>query len=120
MRLIDETNKAEGTYYKVMKVANLKNLAIQYHIIAAASDTIELQLWGTVYTDTVDSDDDEWNELTEFLTEHKNQNFIITNDEIHDIVFLDSSVTLAKIKIKYIVTTNTPNNSIKVGWNTNM
>lgn len=116
MKLFEETNKAAGSYYAIMEVANLRNIAIQYKIIAAASDDIELQLWGTVHTDAVDATEDDWVEITDFLTERKI--FNITDETVHEIAFLDSELTLAKIKIKYIVTTSAPNNYIKIGWNT--
>ena len=113
MRLVELTNQAQGTTQSIMEVANKKNLAIQYKIIAAASDTVELQLWGTVYSEDDNNTDDDWIEVTEFLTEHKNHAFKVTNDTVHDISFLDSELTFAKIKLKYIVTSATPNNFIK-------
>ena len=123
-RLANLTNVAQGSYYGIMLVANLKNLAIQYYLEAAASDVIELQLWGTVHTDAIETTDEnvdkDWHEVTEFLTEHENQSFTITGKTEHDIVFLDSSITLAKIKVRYIVTTATPNNIISIGWTTNV
>ena len=116
-KLIEATNLAQGTTQSIMEVANKRNLAIQYRIRAGASDTVELQLWGTVYHDADNNTDVDWVEVTEFLTEHKNQDFKITNDTVHDISFLDSELTFAKIKLKYIVTTSAPNNFIKTGWN---
>ena len=116
MRLIDETNQVAGTYRSVIEIANLRNIAIQYNITAAASDHIEIQLWGTVYSNAVDGIEDEWVEVTEFLTEKKI--FEVEDESIHDISFIDSACTLAKLKVLYIVTTSAPNNTIKIGWNT--
>ena len=117
MDLIDETNVSAGTYYKVIQVANLSNIVFQYKMVAGTSNTVEIQFWTSVYTDAEDSTDDDWVNCTEFLTEEEECS--ITKGTINDIAVTDSNVPFAKVKIKYIVTADTPDNSIKVGWNSN-
>ena len=117
MVIVNEINVLDGEYYKVIKTANLQNLAIQYKLTAGGPDTVEIQFWGTVYTDAVENTDDDWVDLTEFLTEYEIR-FAQLNT-VNDIAFIDSSCTIAKLKIKYIIATAAPNNSIKIGWNTN-
>lgn len=116
MQLISEINKAAGTYSKVVEVPNLRNFIFQYKLIAGADNTVELQFWGTVYSDANNGTDDDWANITEFLT-GLNQ-VSVTDDAIHDMSLMDTNCTFAKIKVKYIVTAVTPNNTIKVGWST--
>ena len=118
MNLINETNLSAGTYYEVIQVANLANVAFQYKIIVVDDNEIELQFFGTTETDADETTDDDWVNITEFLTEEVE--LIIEKDAtLNDISITDSQCPFAKIKVKYIVTTDTPNNSIKVGWNSN-
>jgi hypothetical protein len=113
--LIDETDVTTGTYYEVLKTRNLCNIVFQYKLIAGVDNIIELQFWGTVYIEAEESTDDDWTNITEFLTEE--ETLSITNDSLQDLAITDSNVALAKVKIKYIVTASSPDNTIKVGWN---
>lgn len=113
--LIDVTNQDAGTYYEVVKVRNLSNIVFQYNLIAGADNTIELQLWGTVYASAEDSTEDDWANITEFLTEE--ETLSVTNESLQDMAITDSNCPFAKVKIKYIVTATTPDNAIKVGCN---
>ena len=116
MDLIDETDVAAGTYYEVIQVANIANIAFQYKIVTGEDNEIELQIWGTVYIDANNSTDDDWSNITEFLTEEE-ELIIKQNSILNDVSITDSQCPFAKVKVKYIVTTDTPDNSIKAGWN---
>ena len=112
--LINETNLSTGTYQKVISVDNLCNILFQYKLIAGEDNTIEIQFWGTSYTDATSSTDDDWVNITEFLTEE--EILSVTNDTVHDFAITDSQCPFAEIKVKYIITTSSPDNTVKIGW----
>ena len=114
--IINQTNMSAGTSQEVLSVANLKNIIFQYKLVAGASNTIEVQFWGTVYTDAVDGTDADWLNVTTFLTGLGTLS--VTSGTLHDMSLIDSNCTFAKIKVKYIVTASAPDNTLKVGWNT--
>ncbi len=118
MEFINEINVSAGTYYKVMEIANLVNIVFQYKVIAGSDNTVELQFWTSVYTDAEDSIDDDWVNCTEFLTEEE-ELIVKQNNTINDVAITDSQCPFAKMKVKYIIKADTPDNSIKVGWNSN-
>lgn len=114
MILVQKTNLANGSYQEILTGSYVKHLSIQYKLIAGMSNTIEFQIWGTLFNDCDDNTDDDWINITEFLTGMSE--IIITNDNKHDIALIDTHCNFAKIKIKYIITTNSPDNDIKIGW----
>ena len=114
MLLFDKTNINSGTYQEILTGSYVKHLSIQYKIIAGADNTVELQIWGTVFNDCDNNTDDDWLNITEFLTGMTE--IIITNDNIHDISLIDTHCNFSKIKIKYIVTNSSPDNKVKIGW----
>lgn len=116
--LIDETNKIAGSYYAVVDVPSVINSIFQYKLIAAVSDSIELQFWGTVYYNADNDTDDDWVNITEFFTEVVS--LVVTNASVQDLSIIDSNCAFAKIRVTYIVTSASPANTIKVGWNTNL
>ena len=99
-----------------MEVTNLRNFVFQYKLLAGVNNTLEIQFWGTVYTDADNETDDDWVNVTEFLTGLSQ--VTVTDDIIHDMSLLDTNCTFSKIKVKYIVTAVTPDNAIKIGWST--
>lgn len=113
--IINETDLSTGTYYEVMEVSNVANIAFQYKLIAGTDNILELQFWSTVYIDADDSTDGDWVNVTEFLTEE--EELIVEDETINDMAITDSNVPFAKVKIKYIVTADNPDNTIKIGWN---
>ncbi len=115
MELINEINKDAGIYYEIVQIADLKNLIFQYKLIAGVDNTVEIQFWGTVYTNADGNTDDDWVNITEFLTELNK--ISVENETLHDMTLLDTNCTFAKIRIKYIIVTSSPNNTIKIGWN---
>jgi len=116
MILVSEINLAAGTYLKVMQLENLRNFIFQYRLLAGVNNSVEIQFWGTVYADADNETDNDWVNITEFLT--GSRQVIVNDDNIHDMSLLDTNCTFAKIKVKYIVTAVTPNNIVKIGWST--
>ncbi len=114
--IFNETNGVAGTVHIPLHIANVKNLAIQYKLIADTSCTVELQFWGTVYDDADPDTNDDWVNITEFLTEQ--EQVIADNSTIHEISLIDSECTFAEIRITRIVVGANPVNTIRVGWNT--
>jgi hypothetical protein len=115
MNLIDETDVPDGTYYKVIEVANLRNIAIQYKITTGPMNVIELHFYATTDSDADDDTLDDWVDVTRLGTGMP-RIFVQANQEEHDIAYNDREMTIAKLKVLYTVSTTMPDNSIKVGW----
>ncbi len=115
MILFDETNQVAGTYYEVLKGINVKNLSVQYELIAGAANTVELQFWATVFEDASGATDDDWVNITEFLTSETTLS--VTNSSVSNITLIDTDCMFVKVRVTYIVTASAPSNTIKIGYN---
>jgi hypothetical protein len=115
MEIINKTDVATGTYIKAVPTASLVSIALQYDVMAGEGNIIEFQFWGTVYPDADESIDDDWVNMTQDLCGVDKVS--VTGDTKRELLMSDHDITLAQIKVKCKVTAATPDNYIKIGWN---
>lgn len=112
--LVNSVDDTAGTYTEIIDMSLVRNGIFQYKLIAGTGVTLELQFWGTVYPNSVNTIDTDWVNITEFMS--GSTSIIATNETIHALSIVDTNSIFNKIKLKWIVTVG-DDNTVKIGWN---
>lgn len=113
--LIDLSDQVAGEDKEVIQTANLRNITFQFKLIAGTGNTLGIQFLATVYSDANNDTNDDWEDITELLSDSPDP-VTVTEGVLRGMYVMDTNCAFAKVKVVYVVTAATPDNTIKVGW----